>query len=77
MLQVIKPSGNPYLSKESRSIENLDESFIDSTSTEKESGDYFLNSFNTMLIKHSENQPTSALEIPTIQDIHVMVIRLL
>ena len=69
VLQVIKPSGNPLLSKESKSIENLNETFIDSTLSEKEAGDYFLDSFNTKLLKHFENQPTSSLKEPTIQDI--------
>ena len=69
VLQVIKPSGNPLLSKESKSIENLNETFIDSTLSEKEAGDYFLDSFHTKLLKHFENQPTSSLKEPTIQDI--------
>ena len=57
------------MSKESKSIENLNETFIDSTLSEKEAGDYFLDSFHTKLLKHFENQPTSSLKEPTIQDI--------
>ena len=69
VLQVVKPSGNSNLAKDSKSIEYLESSFVDSTYFEKKAGDYFMNCFNTMLLKHSELHPTESLKEPSIQDI--------
>ena len=69
VLQVVKPSGNSNLNKESKSIAELESTFIDLTLFEKEAGDFFMNCFNTTLLKHSELQPTTTLTSPTIQDI--------
>jgi hypothetical protein len=69
VLQVVKPTGNLNLNKESKSIAELESSFIDLTLFEKEAGDYFMHCFNTTLLKHSELQPTQTLTNPTIQDI--------
>ena len=41
VLQVIKPTGIPNLSKSSKQISDLSASFIDSTSPEKRAGDFF------------------------------------
>ena len=69
MLQVIKPPGNLNLNKTSKQIDNLEYSFIDSTEFEKEAGDFFVECFNTMLIRHIELQPLESLKEPAIQDI--------
>ena len=69
VLQVIKPSGNLNLNKNSKPKEHLKSTFIDSTGFEKEAGDFFNECFNTMLIKHVELQPTESLKEPAIQDI--------
>ena len=69
VLQVIKPPGNLNLNKTSKQIDNLEYSFIDSTEFEKEAGDFFVECFNTMLIRHIELQPLESLKEPAIQDI--------
>ena len=55
VLQVIKPSGNLNLNKNSKPLEHLESTFIDSTGFEKETGDFFNECFNIMLLLNMQN----------------------
>ena len=69
MLQVIKPPGNLNLNKISKQIDNLESTFIESNEFEKEAGEFFVECFNVMLIRHAELQPLESLKEQVIQDI--------
>ena len=69
VLQVIKPAGNMDLKQDSKPMVELEPSFIDSSSIEKEAGSYLMQCFNEMLLKNAELHPTESLKEPTIQEI--------
>ena len=69
VLQVLKPSGNSELMKESRSIERIDANFIKSNCFECSAGSNFLRCFNAHLLSVIDIQSVDSLKQPSIQDI--------
>ena len=69
VLQVVKPSGNSELMKESRSIQHVDTNFIKTNCFEQSAGSYFLGCFNAHLLSIIDIQSVDSLKQPVIQDI--------
>ena len=69
VLQVVKPGGNPSLSKESKEMSSLTKSFIESTGSEQNAGKRFNKAFVSYLIKSEEMLPSDSLVEPKIEDL--------
>ena len=69
VLQVVKPTGNINLNRRCRSLDELDESFIECSSCEKVAGECFQKCFNALLLSVNDIQPSDSLKAPDIQDI--------
>ena len=69
VLQVIKPSGNPQLSKTSKTVEHLKTDFVEPNEFEKSAGISFAECFNALLLSVYDIQPAEELKEPVVQDI--------